>query len=236
MEAEPLTPIQRRLAAKYPDSPPGIASHFLHALADREPCPYVLHARVSSLSQGYRKNLPPQVSVVRDAALERGFRLIEVVEEEGPGWRTEWGFDRYLLERSIAMAREHNGIVLFESTDRAIRPYGYNGRINPGQQPTKFEFELLMQLTDGVPLVTVYDPDMDWREVKSRQTRRGQEGKNARGGRPVKTQPGDKKRRRGLLEPRARRLHELGYSKADLAAMLGIPESTLRNWIREWRN
>ena len=79
---------RRRVQALYPDSPPGIASHFLYAIDDWEPCPYVLHARVSSLSQGYRKNLPPQIEVVRAAAIERGFDLIEIIEEEGPGWRS----------------------------------------------------------------------------------------------------------------------------------------------------
>jgi hypothetical protein len=172
---------------------------------------------------------------VRAAALKRGFNRIEIIEEEGPGWRDGLRFDRYLLERSIAIAREHNGIVLFESTDRAIRPYGYNGRTDPGQQPTRFEFDLLMELADGVPLATVYDPDMDWREVKSRQTRRGQSGKDARGGRPVKTQPGDKKRCHAELEPMLRRLHAEGHSKAQLAAAFGMSENTIRNWIRRWR-
>lgn len=233
--AKRINPALRRALTLFPDSPVGIASHFLYALEDWAPCPYVLHARVSSLSQGYRKNLPPQIEVIRAEASERKFALIGVTEEEGPGWRSGLKFDRYKLERSIAMAREHGGIVLFESTDRAIRPYGYNSRVDPGQQPTKFEYELLMELADGVPLVTVYEPDLDWREVRSKQSRRGQAGKDALGGRPAKVRPGDKKRRHQQLKPQAKIMHEAGMTRPAIAAALNLSEYTLRNWIRGWR-
>jgi hypothetical protein len=110
-----------------------------------------------------------------------------------------WNEGRPSFEETIRLAREIGGVVIAESVDRFIRASHYWARHCPSAQPTEEELQALMDLADGVPLVTVLHPDTPWREVRSHQTRRGQRYRQRFGGRPRRTASRDDRRLRQII-------------------------------------
>ena len=82
------------------------------------------------------------------------------------------------------------------------------------------ELSNLKWVCGDVPLVTLHDPDIGWREERSIQSKRGQQQKGNKGGRPVNNAPGYKKRRRELLDIKVLWLARLGLSVRASATML----------------
>jgi hypothetical protein len=98
-----------------------------------------------------------------------------------------WKWDcRPGLRAAIRRAKKEGAIIVAESTDRFIRSKAFHTKNNPGAQPTQDEFLMLQRKADGVQLATILPPDTPWREVRGHQSRRGQNGKQRRGGRPRK--------------------------------------------------
>ena len=133
--------------------------------------------------------------------------------------------------RAAAYAAKHDAVLVFESTDRAIRHPDYHSRANPNAQARDVDLEELRQWTDGVPLFTLLPPNATSGEVRAYQTKRGQATKGRKGGRPRKNPPGYKKQRRQKLLRRVLKLRRNGASYRKIARECGVPTTTLHAWV-----
>lgn len=233
MDARTKSTARRRVERLFPNSAPGLACRWLHALDELPPSRAVILARVSSWTQAFNDNLAPQLDFIRQRCLARGFEAIAIYSEVGAGWRSGRELDRGRLRAAIEVARERGAIVVAESTDRFIRSVDYDPQTCPWAWPTEFDFGLLAELAKGVTLATALHPNTPWREVRGHQSRRGQAGKDQKGGRPRITRAGDLKRRRQRWFDAVRELDQMGWCLDDLEGFTNVPRSTLHRWIRE---
>jgi DNA invertase Pin-like site-specific DNA recombinase len=112
MDAERLTPTQRRLAAKFP--PP---SRYFRWIGDLAPCRVVTYARESSRWQDANGNLQCQIELLRRLLKKLGFTVIKVFKEAASGQR----YERPLLERAASFARRRNAVLVAEAVNRYVR-------------------------------------------------------------------------------------------------------------------
>jgi hypothetical protein len=125
-------------------------------------------------------------------------------------------------------------VIVTTSSDRFLRNIDFHTKDNPCVLPTEFEFEELMKLTCDVPLLTLLNPDMSWKEVRGFQSIWGQQIKGNKGGRPKKNKPGYKKQIRLEKLPRVLRMHNKNISLGDIAVVTGIPKPTVWYWIKKY--
>jgi len=218
MDAERLTPTQRRLAAKFP--PP---SRYFRWVNDLTPCRVVIYARESSRWQDADGNLKCQIALLRRLLKKMGFTVLKVFKEAASGQR----YERPLLERAAAYARRHNAILVAEAVNRYVRSPFFHTQRFPNCSLHDDEMERIVEIAGDVTLATYLHPDTPESEVRSYQTRRGL-GERARASRPA----GYKKARRDEKAPRAFRLRELGYSIRDVAGMLDVHPATIGRWVK----
>jgi DNA invertase Pin-like site-specific DNA recombinase len=208
-------------------------SNYINSIDDLKPSPVVLYLRVSSRSQ--KQNLPHQIARLRAEVEKRGCWVVDVFREIVPGWEDMYGekWGRQAFERAIQRAKELNAVVVAESVSRFRRSFDPTWRKGDQQPPLSVaEIEALMAEAEGVRLATLVPPDSPLEEVRSYETKRGQGGKNRRGGRPAKVNEVSKKAKRHLLKPKAKALHSEGYSYRWIGIKLGAPWSTVRDWIK----
>jgi hypothetical protein len=191
--------IMQRIQSKALPLDPGKASDFIAHLPDAVTAgvPVVLYVRVSSRTQGKKRNLFSQLRTSRRQLETLGLKVVAMFRDIASGWQWE---DRPGLRNAIQLAKKGGAIVVAESTDRFIRSEAFHTKNNPGAQPTQDEFRRLQRIADGVPLATILHPDTPWAEVRGHQSRRGQHGKQRRGGRPRK------EIRRSKADPKLRRI------------------------------
>lgn len=224
-----------RLAKRYPHSPPGRASHYLHhfrRLVESGKVPaVVLWTRVSGNEQQRRGNRDDQDPNLRHVARRLGVRVAGVVGYTGSG--ADLDDMRLWLERAVALARKHGGAVLAETTDRFARHPFFNPKTDPGLIPMRHQFKALADLAGDVILATHLHPDASPKQVRSYQTKRGQRAKGKPGGRPKNNPPGYKKERREAMRDEVIRLRKLNVSRRRIAALIGVAYPTVRRWVAE---
>lgn len=138
------------------------------------------------------------------------------------------------LLRAIEMARkmqvEHPNAVVPVVTDtrnRFVRGRHYNGQANT-DPPSHAQLKRLARIARGVVLATVLPPDASFKDVRQFEMM-GEAMKRLRKRKP---NPGCKKERRERLMPEARRLHKGGASLRQISKLIGVPTSTVGDWVR----
>ncbi|MHC4124663.1 MAG: recombinase family protein [Planctomycetota bacterium] len=228
---------KKRLQDKYPRGKSGKASNYIHSFGELvrkkkgKSLPVVLFARVSARAMKYKGNLQGQVSKLKDRLKQyKNVSVIAEIRDIASGWKEE----RSGLQEAVEVALRKGAVILAESTDRYIRSVYYHSETNPSVQPTDAEYKELMRLCKGVTLSTWLHPDTDWKEVRSYQTKRGQDTKNNKGGRPTKNLPGYMIRRQIEKLPIVLQLREEGKSIREISFLTGIPKSTIADWLRRY--
>ena len=82
--------------------------------------------------------------------------------------------------------------------------------------------------------MTLLDPDMPPKIVRSFQSKWGQKIKGKRGGRPKVKEPGYMKRRRKRELPKILRLRKQGFSYGDINKKTGISKATAYSWVKKY--
>jgi hypothetical protein len=138
------------------------------------------------------------------------------------------------LRQAAKLAKQENAQILAETTSRLARSHLYDPKDRPDAQPTEAEFQSLQEYVEGVPLVTALDPDATPGEERAYQTKRGQQAKGHKGGRPPKRKTGYKKLRRETVLPRVLELRQLGATISQIALLTGVPRMTIFGWLRRY--
>jgi hypothetical protein len=139
----------------------------------------------------------------------------------------------------MAKASDSNAAVAIvtDARDRIIRGEHYNGQANTDTIHAN-QLNALKQLSRGIVLATVLDPDATFDVVRSHETNVPTElgeiaGKKVR--RPPKMRPPSepkKEIRRTKINDARRWFYEDNVSKREIAKRLGRPESTIRSWLK----
>lgn len=204
-------------------STPAKASDFLKPITRLTKKEVVIYVRESSHVQRWRGNLEAQERHLRRELAALGIRVIACFREVGSGW----GEDLSGRRAAFASARARGVTVVALSADRLLRSVDYS-TTNQSAQPSLGEWTSLMHEAEGVALVTFLDPDMDWKNVRSYQTKVGIVKKNAKGGRPLLNQdvPRDTLFKRAIFQ---RRFYERSYR--EIARNLGLSWNTVSRWV-----
>lgn len=198
------------------------ASDHLNHLDDLpEGIDVVFVSRVSTPKQAKNGDLNDQINTNVEAIQKTGRRVVGKVKHTGSGSDPSW------LKKAVRLARKMNATaIVAESTDRFIRnPIDYRS------PPRKEDYERLKVATEGFLLDTVLHPDATQEEVWSYQRKRGQQGKQNKGGRPPTFN--SKKKRRETLLPKALELREQGTSLGRIAATLNVCKATVQKWVKQ---
>lgn len=201
---------------------PAICSHAIHWIDDLRPQPVVLYIRVSSPKQ--TPNLPGQKMKLIAELEARGFQVAACFVDVESGWSE----CRTNFLSAIFKAKRMNAIVVAECVNRLWRSYRKKDRTIPPLSIVGLE-RLLFE-ADGVPLATLLHPNTPEGKVRGFQTKRGQEGKGRRGGRPKELTP--IKARRLRLSPVAVKLRDDRLSFGQIAKKLRLPKTTVAMWIK----
>lgn len=204
---------------------PGRKSDFIDPCRIRRGDRIVLACRVSQGDQELKGNLDDQESNLREIVEKHGGIVVDAVKHLGKGWDTYW------LRKVVRLARKHNAKVLAETSARLIRHRIYHPNDNPDKEPTWNDLERMKSALQDVEVMTFVHPDATLAEIKGFETKRGQEQKGNKGGRPRKAAPGSIKERRLKLRPTARRLRREGFSLGKIAAQLDVPKPTIQGWL-----
>lgn len=202
----------------------------------------VLFARVSSKKQR-RKTLDNQKAALEAAAHEAGLRIVGRVAEVGTASRIDGRVcvarnvshtNRPRLRRAIALARQRGAFLLCHNSTRLMRHPAFGPTINSELQPYGEHWVLLAEVSDGVTLATIVDPEATNAEIQAAESVRGQSTTNRRGGRPPKPV------RRPCKEIRDQHLERAlylatrkGLSSSQIAAVVPVPQPTVKRWIRK---
>lgn len=187
----------------------------------------VLYGRVSGREQNRRGNLINQESILQEVLRKLGVPVIGYFQEVSSGWILDE--DRFGLVNAVEMAKEHDAVIVAFAADRFLRNEYYQST-HPEITPTIREYEKLMKLVKGVPLLTYLHPDTLHNKITGMRSRLGQELKRNKGGRPRKIEPGYKKRWKKGKYDEVRRLYEKGLSYSDINWYTDVPKSTIRDW------
>jgi DNA invertase Pin-like site-specific DNA recombinase len=199
---------------------PAINSTHFSVADGLKPQPVGLYVRASS--RGQRRNLKLQTAELREAAKERGFHVVSVIEVIESGY----GRGRVGLAEAVDQTKKAGATVLLAwAVNRFWRPLDYK-RGDKDSQLTEFDIRELKFETDGLTLATVIHPDTPEREILRLATLRGQRGTGHHGGRPIKA----KEQRREELVQKARRLHANGIPILQISRKLKRARSTVRYW------
>lgn len=145
----------------------------------------VLGLRVSGHSQIGRGSLDRQRQAARSAIREAGGKLVGISGNDSPqpGRLSSGRWSD--VEHDIELAHRLRAILCYYNIARMIRAEQSHGRLAPFVLPTPQEVEQVLRMAadHGVTVATIEPPDLDGREIRSRDTRRGMQHGN-RGGRP----------------------------------------------------
>ena len=229
--------LQRRLREKYlPVSKPAKASKYLHCLEEyikKYPVIWVIiYIRVSTGPQG-NKNLDTYEKVLRSILKKLNIHVLCCYREIGSGWVLDE--DRLPLVNAVNEAKRRQAVIITTSADRFLRNIDFHTKQNSDALPTEAEFELLKELTNNVPLLTLLRPDMSPRKVRGYVTKWGQNAKGNKGGRPTENKSGYKKQKRHDCLSHVLTLRKKGYSWGDIVKATGIPKTTAWDWVRKNR-
>jgi DNA invertase Pin-like site-specific DNA recombinase len=153
--------------------------------------------------------------------------------EISSGWilnEDRWALMEAVKEAKKLIAKGREAVIVAPSTDRFLRNRDFTTK-EPDLTPTEAEFQILKELTCNIPLLTLLHPDMPPKEVRSYQTKWGQEAKGNKGGRPEKKTPGYKKRRRDRKRGRVIRLYKQGVTISGISRETRVPPGTIYGWL-----
>jgi len=228
-----LDAARRRLQKKYPSTVPGQASKYIRHLdeliKEQANLKVVLFIRVSTRGQSDKGNLKDQLASLRKILKKHGISIVGVIRDLGSGWRNDKDGLQYACEKAI----ELGAVVLAESTDRLLRSVYYHSVDDPYAKPSTEEYEDMLKVTNGATLVTVVHPDADLNETRSYHTKRGQQEKGRKGGRP-KSKAGYKKQERKEKLPKVLELREKGRSYREIEKRTGVKYSTAYTWVHKY--
>lgn len=210
-----------------------LKSKFIEHLDDvlkKEPnIPIVPYARVSTTPQKYNGNLDKQTEKLLKKLKSRGANIIYPVFREARNGSLRTRPDELL--KACDKALEIKGVVVAISVDRIIRAHNYNPRNKQFYPLTRKAMAVFRSITRKARIATIEDPDTPDNVIHGKHTQRGMEGRKGMG-RPPKTRPGYKKRRRQKYERIALNMRKEGKSYREIEAALDISHSTI--WI--WEN
>ena len=225
---------RRRIEAKYGDTTVGVASEYIQDFSDllaaKPGVKVVLYCRVSGREQNRKGNLRDQKTVRLRQLEDCGADVVAAYGEITSGWCD----DKLRFEVAADVARASGAVLVAESVDRFLRNIDYNNEKNQEAQPTVHEFESLLGRTKGVTLATLLPPAMPWKSVRGEQTKRGQQAKGRKGGRPKAKRPGDKKEHRRVWLSRVLSMSAHGVSSRVIAELIGMPRATVQRWIKRY--
>jgi len=185
----------------------------------------VLWCRVSSGPQDANGNNADQEAELRAAVRARGGTVVDVRTYAG----TAGSADAQLYRAANAASRA-NAVLLAESTSRFARHPEYHPKRRPHLRAGFTQLHDLRWVCGDVTLVTLHDPDISWREERALQSRRGQQQKGNKGGRPTKREHGYKKRLRRLMLSKVFWLSKTGLSVRRIATILGHHPNQIQRW------
>jgi len=226
----------------------GIASNFIgHAVTDIRPGDkVVLWCRVSMHTQARRGNLAKQEAYLRRELEKLGAVVIAVYYCVGSGWDPSWlatypnrklntnepGVMSQTGAAAVVFAKQHGARIVATTVDRLARSPHYHSVKHKDYQVTEAGLTDLAWWAEGVPLVTLLDPDALPHEVRAFQGIVGQLGdKRCKGGRPRINRPGYKKQVRLEKLPRVLRLHQSNWSLRNITTITDVPLETVRRWV-----
>lgn len=204
----------------------------------------ILYVRVSDRKQARANSQAAQRERLLRAAKKYRLEVIDIIIDVKPAKRHS---KRLALREAFAVAQQHDAFVLAYATNRLIRGQDHHSTKRPDAVPTREEFEELAALADGVPMVTLLDPDLPPSEVHSRMTKLAKKHRGNKGGRPrkdaAKPKPrqssNTKARREFYMDEGVRELHRQGKAYREIEAIAAEWDSpfdpprhsTIQGWI-----
>ncbi|MFA5299352.1 MAG: hypothetical protein WC389_14275 [Lutibacter sp.] len=219
---------------------PAKASNYLHhykTYRRKHPKLVIIgYGRVSGKPQFERCNLDTYETILQKRCEKHNNPFLVFFGEQCSG--KTWYFQRRKeFMAAIAEAKKQRALgedvaILTPATNRLLRNINYS-KTNQNVLPTETEFEELIKLADGIPLLTLLHPNMSEKKVRGFQTKWGQRIKNNKGGRPKKKEPVHKKPLRLEKSPIARQLYKKGRSYRTISKLTGTPKSTVVDWVKK---
>lgn len=183
----------------------------------------VFDPRVSGGGQLGRGSQSRQLAAGSQAIRDAGGKLVGVVDRgiARPGRLTTGRPD---LVQGFERAARWRAMLVFFNVGRMLRADDSHGQRAPFVLPTAEEIDTVLRLAErwGVIVATIDPPDLDGRESRSRDTKRGM----ALGGPPGRPQAIDTLPRRTVQTIIG--LRAAGESRRGITRVVGLPESTVR--------
>jgi hypothetical protein len=164
--------------------------------------------------------------VLRAAIEAQGGIVVDTISYEGSGCDPIW------IGRAAKIAKSKGATLLAETTDRFVRSPYYHSKRFPDARARETELQELVYWADGVPMMTLLHPDASFSDVRSAQTKRGQQEKGERGGRPQRTPRRKTKQIRNAVLRKAIELWLEGESFRSIGNHVGIPHRTIGDWMK----
>jgi len=233
--------LERRLLGRRLEAKQARASHYLHRLRDyhleHPDMVAIRYNRESSDTQYYRGNHDTHKWRLCRACKKYDIPYYGFYHETCSG--KILNRDRKALLTAVRKAQAltvegKHAVILATSTDRFLRNENFNPKYNPHVLPIEAQFERLMKLSSGVPLVTVVPPDRSWKKVRGYQSKWGQRNKGNKGGRPILKSSGWTIRRRKKKMPRVRKMLKRGKNVTEIARKLQMSRSTVDEWVKNY--
>jgi DNA invertase Pin-like site-specific DNA recombinase len=215
-----------------PFLPPAKASDYIRSLKElaelRPGIKVTLYLRESHRTQ--KKNFAGQEAYARRKVEARGIVVVKVFRDVSSGFaeRRDWS----VFLQAVAHAQEHGTILVAVSVPRFLRSRYYNSEHDFDAEPSADEFDELLLMADGVTLATIIHPSKPPWKVRKYESDYGRKAKGSgTGGRPKKAESGAKKQR--LLDniELVREMKSKGKKARFIAKRMGIPRSTVQDWL-----
>jgi hypothetical protein len=218
--------MSERVRVGYLVARPGKASRYISQVGTVPIRRVYIVCRVSKPHQ--RANLADQKAHLRSEAARLGLTVVgEVCVVANAG-------DPLWLATAAYKAKKLRAALLAETTCRFVRSPHFSAKLTAKRQelPSDGDYWYLHYMTGGVSVLTVADPDAPPTANRSLHRIRGQQQKGNVGGRPEAKKPGFKRQRYIEKAPQARQMRAAGQSLASIARALGVPKSTVQDWVR----
>ncbi len=206
------------------------------------PAACVAYVRASAPSQRRQGRLQDRLECLRQDLECRGIEVADAYTEVAPGWDLTLSGRSGFLDAIRAAKRwqaRHPSKVVAVASDcrnRFVRGSAYD-RTAKSDVITPRQWARLEALADGTPLVTLYDPDLPFGDVRRREMDiRKRHG--GRIGRPPKVRkprvPADRKPR---LIQKAKRMRGRGRSLREIADFFGLNGYSVSHMtVQRWSN
>jgi hypothetical protein len=189
----------------------------------------VIYGRASTIGQV--TSIPQQLSELLAAVDFYGLTIVGRFKEECSG---AW-YGRSRLGQAIVAANLRDAFVLADNSTRILRHENFHSRLRPSLRASDSQWDDLKCFAGPVRIATIADPALANSAIRSGEIRRGHSYSGNQGGRPAKSESRQCKEEREAKLPTALKLFEEGLSKRAIAASIGVPKSTVHDWITKTR-